>query len=126
MKKGRISSYNQLANWLFVLIIQTLNKEVWKIHKLKDLRDEKNRGIKLCGYLDGDAGDFEIYLNADKNTNSDRNEIAKTLLHEVLHIIFYRVKESRILGLERYLWHELSRAQKKILKSYIPKHYSKI
>ena len=123
--KERISSHNDLANWLFVLIIQTLNKRVWRIYKCKEIKDPEYPKRKLCGYIDGTQDENEIYLSANKQENPTKDDIGKTLLHEVLHIIYPMVKEGRILKLEAILWNSLSKQQRKIIKSYIPKHYSK-
>ena len=124
-RRGRISSYNDLANWLFVLIIKTLNKRVWRIYKCKEIKDPEYPKRKLCGYVDGTQDENEIYLSANKQENPTKDDIGKTLLHEVLHIIYPMVKEGRILKLEAILWNSLSKQQRKIIKSYIPKHYSK-
>ncbi len=122
-QKRRISSGNKLVDWMFVLIVRALNKEAGDIYKVKDLRDPDLPQRKLCGYKDEYNN---IFLNANKNKNANRSEMAKTLLHEAAHIAFEREAESRVLDLEEILWEMLSSEQQKIIKSYIPKHFSSV
>jgi hypothetical protein len=122
-RKKRISSGDKLVDWMFVSVIHALNKDAEDIYKVKDLRDPDLPQRKLCGFKDEYNN---IFLNADRNKNPNRTEMGKTLLHEALHVAFDAIGEPRIEKLEDVLWRMLSLEQQKILKSYIPKHFSKV
>ena len=117
----KIKSSDEIANWLFVLVIQALNKNIWEIYKVKDLKDPDDRRAHLCGFLDGEENEYEIYVSARKSANPTKDDMAKTLLHEVLHSLFMKAREERILKLESLLWNSFSKPQKEMIRSYIPK-----
>lgn len=122
-RKERISSGNKLVDWMFVSAIHALNRDAEDIYKVRDLRDPDLPQRKLCGLKDEYNN---IFISADRNKNPNRTEMGKTLLHEALHIAFESIEEPRIGRLEDILWELLSSAQQRILKSYIPKHFSKV
>lgn len=126
MDKQRISSGNKKTDILFKRIIDTLNSdEIEAVHLVKSLRDPDRRSKRkyLCGYIDGEG---IIFLSKDKRKNRDIDEIAQTLLHEVLHAIFPENSENMIYDKEKHYWLSFSEKQKEILKFYIPKKISRI
>ncbi|NCN52932.1 hypothetical protein GW950_00520 [Candidatus Wolfebacteria bacterium] len=118
-KRKRIAlSKSKLANWLFRSIIKTLeSSDVKNIYKVKILKWPKDRRKRLLGYLDDDGG---IWLSGE---NESISALAKTLIHEASHVYLYTAVERRIRRFEDLLWADLSKNQKNIIKSYIPKHF---
>lgn len=115
MKKprSRVASGDKLIDWFFNKVIQALNEDVEVRIRRKVLSD----GDDLCGLLDDD----EIYLSESRHKNKE--EMAKTLLHEVLHFIIPDLKEDDVLFLEDEVWKRLSSGQKTLLTLYIT-HFS--
>lgn len=114
-----ITSRDKLADWIFSRVIFALNYEVENIY-VKHILRERFRGsqIDLYGFVE----DNVIYLSNAKTKHRNREAIAKTLLHEALHVVFEKIPERNILRLEDLVWEKLSREQIRILKSYIPRH----
>ena len=117
-----ITSGDKLTDWIFSRIISALNYKVENIYVKHVLCEyfHKNR-IDLYGFVD----DNIIYLSGAKTKHPNRGAMAKTLLHEALHVVFDKIRERDILRLEDLVWEKLSREQIKILKSYIPRHMVK-
>ncbi len=115
----RITSGDKVVDWIFSRVIYALNHKIEAILLKKDLQ-EKHRGktSNFYGYLDGDV----ISLNASKIFHLNREAIAKTLLHEAMHSAFCCIYERDIRRLEDLVWEKLSKDQRSLLKSYIPKH----
>jgi len=128
-RKRRISSGDKKTDAFFKRLIDALNGDkTWNIYLVSSIKDKKYKGKRnyLFGvYDDGDdeGGDFmnDIFLARDRRLHKSKNEIAQTLLHEVLHIIFPKVHELKIRDLELFWWKRFSKKQRSILKSYIPK-----
>lgn len=121
-KRPKITSGNKSVDWLFVRIIRALNKEAEDIHKVPILKDPDDRRKRLCGYLDDDNC---IWVSTDKSCNADFEEVAKTVLHEAIHIVFPKESEPGVRSLEKRFWKDLSEEQRKMLKSYVPRHHVK-
>lgn len=68
---------------------------------------------------------YIIYLSNDKRKNPSKDEMTRTLLHEVLHTINMKKWECRILIEEKYWWYKFSDNQKNFLQTYIPKRVQK-
>jgi len=124
-KKGRrrwITSGDKLTDWIFSRVIHNLNYKIEATLLKKNLREKHcKKTIELYGYIDSDV----ISLSAAKSLHPDREAIAKTLLHEVLHNVFCPIYERNIRRLEDLIWEKLSREQIAILKSYVPRHIVK-
>lgn len=122
--KQRISSGNKRIDKFFEKIVNVLNSdEVEAIYLVKSLKDPDRKKEYLCGYLDEEG---IIFLSKDKRKNRNKNEIAQTLLHEVLHAIFPKDSEDIIYAKEEYYWSVFSNRQKEILRFYIPNKISRI
>lgn len=121
-------SHCELTNFIFSGVVSALNKKVLAIYKVKRLAAPENRREPIYGYLDPIDGYrlFEIYISAQKSLKIDRDEMGKTILHEALHIVFESSPERVIRRMETLLWNEMSNDQKNLVKSYIPKYFSKI
>ncbi len=114
--KKEITSGSKLIDGFFIKVINALNYEVEGIFLVKSIR-EKPKG-SLSGLY---TVHNEIYLSAAKCHHKDRMEIARTLLHEGLHVAFSDFSEEVIYALENDLWSRLHQKQKLILASYVPK-----
>jgi len=127
-QKSFLKSHCELTNFIFGRIVSALNRKVLTIYKVRRLAPPENRREPLYGYLDPIDGYklFEIYISAQKSLKIDRDEMGKTILHEALHIIFESSPELVIRRMEDLLWNEMSGDQKKMIKSYIPKNFSKV
>ncbi|MEK7520871.1 MAG: hypothetical protein AAB560_02215 [Patescibacteria group bacterium] len=109
-------SGDQLTDWFFRNCLFVLNNIVARISKKENLRDPDRRWRKLDGLLLTESD--EVYLEAGLHIN-DR---LVTLIHECLHILLPETRENKILQLEKILWRRFTHDQKKIIKTYIPKH----
>lgn len=123
--KGITQGGNAIADHLFREVVDFLNNKVFKIHRVRVLRDPDNKYRFLAGLLMpmGENKDYEIFVS--ESDNKDTDEQGATILHEVLHIIMPHSREMYIRRLEELLWQEFSRDQKQIIKSYLPKYISK-
>lgn len=125
-KTRRISSGNKRADKFFKRVINILNSDkVWNIFLRKRIKSRNYARKKyeyICGAVDRDDDEtYEIVLASDRRLHKSRVEIAKTLLHEVLHILYPQKREPEILELEYYWWEKFSKKQRLILKFYVPK-----
>ncbi|MDP3710720.1 MAG: hypothetical protein Q8R29_03320 [bacterium] len=113
-------SGDRLVDWEFRRIIYVLDNIVEFIKKKKVLRDPDDRRKRLLGFLM--TGHKVIYLSSNKRYCP----LAKTLIHEALHVLYppyiSRVPHRCIFQKEEILWLRFTEAQKRFLRSYIPKH----
>lgn len=117
-KKKKITSGYKLVDRIFNKVIYTLNNKINSIY-LRETLGEK----ELCGVVD--FSNYDIYLNAARVQHKNRNEIARTLLHEVLHFVYPEASEKITYRREKKIWNKLSKRQKGILKFYVPRHIVK-
>ena len=131
MAKSRAAptSGNKRTDKFFRKVIRILNsRKIEKIILVKKLWDpEKKKREYLCGLVETAEAEnrYAIYLSNDKRKNPSKDEIARTLLHEVLHVINMKKWEWRIRFEEKYWWCKFSEKQKKFLETYIPKRSCK-
>lgn len=64
----------------------------------------------------------QILINPAKNTHKCRDEEVETLIHELSHVLMPRSGERAILVMESLLSKRFTAAQRRMLKSFIPKH----
>ena len=124
----------RIKNILFNIILRLLKYGHVKIYKTTspirwDKKDKRLRGL-LPNLQNNARLTGVIFLSADRNDHPNR-EAGSTLVHELLHIILPTAIEPHILSLEMegkclFFWDLLSKEQKQIIKSYIPKHTVKI
>ena len=131
MKKERAylaSSGDKLVNWHFQQIISFLKNKKTHVYILESLRDPNNRQLVLYGFIDFCSDKTRrIYLNNAKICHRDRNEMTKTLIHEVIHGLtdVNGVSEINVCILENILWERFTKEQKRMIASHLPKHIVK-
>jgi hypothetical protein len=119
MKKPRRfpTSGDRNVDWEFRQLIRVLDREVEAIRKKKVLRDPDDRRKFFRGLL---MHGKEIYLSSHKKDGP----IVKTLIHEAAHLLYPCVPNRYIYEKEEILWKRFTDEQKRLLRSYIPKHHS--
>lgn len=120
-------SGDAVVDWLFRQFVIILRSEKVRISRKKRLvnPDDPHRKV-IRGLMDPDihpSGNWvQILINPAKNTHKCRDEEVETLIHELSHILMPRTGERSILAIETILTRRLSAAQRRYLKSFIPKH----
>lgn len=120
-------SGDSLVDWVFRQFVVVLQSERVKVTRKKRLvnPDDPHRKV-IRGLMDPDihpSGNWvQILINPAKNTHKSRNDEVETLIHELAHVILPRSGERAILAMENLLARRFSVAQRRYLKSYIPKH----
>jgi hypothetical protein len=120
-------SGDALVDWMFRQFVCVLQSERVKVTRKKRLinPDDPYRKV-IRGLMDPDihpSGNWvQILINPAKNTHKSRNEEVETLIHELSHVILPRSGERSILAMENLLTRRFSAAQRRYLKTYIPKH----
>lgn len=123
----KLSSGDWLVNWFFWRFIRILKSEEWQIQMKPNLRYEgESRSEVLCGMTD--FGNKIIYLNPSRRKHPNNDELAKTLVHELAHILFNSSEDDRfvshrnIYSFEK-IWDRFSDNQRKMLLRFIPRKY---
>ncbi len=120
-------SGDSLVDWVFRQFVLVLQSERVRVTRKKRLvnPDDPHRKV-IRGLMDPDihpSGNWvQILINPAKNTHKSRNEEVETLMHELAHVILPRSGERSILSMEGLLARRFSSAQRRYLKSFIPKH----
>lgn len=119
-------SGNPLVDWMFRRLVYFLKRRVDEIKKSKKLRNPNDRRRIMYGYLEVDR-EFShrlaravIFLR--KSDDDTHDDLGQYLVHELSHFICPLVGEEDIYRLEKILWQLFTLEQKKIIRSYIPKH----
>ena len=112
----------RLIDWLFKRIVHVLESKIDNIFKKKVLKDGHQglAGVVFSKSLGCDED--VIFISAAKCRHANKDDTAQTLIHEVLHVLMPEVRERYILQLEVVVWQLLTKEQKQIIKSFIPKH----
>lgn len=123
-------SGDALTDWFFRQFVSVLRDENLIIQRMRRLHDPTDRARRaIRGIMDPfvhPSGQYvHILINPAKGLNRDRDEEVETLIHELAHLVMERTSERNILQLERTLAKTLSAAQKRILKSFLPRHIIK-
>ena len=123
----KLSSGDWLVNWFFRRFIQILRSEEWQIQMKPNLRYEgEGPSEVLCGMTD--FGNNIIYLNPSRKEHPTCDDLAKTLVHELAHILFNSSEDDKFVShrniyqIEK-IWDRFSENQRKALLSFIPKKY---
>ncbi|HAQ05353.1 TPA: hypothetical protein DCP13_00930 [Candidatus Azambacteria bacterium] len=125
----KLSSGDWLVNWFFRRCIQILRSEEWQIQMKPNLRlrhEGEQRSEVLCGMTD--FGNNIIYLNPSRRKHPTSDDLAKTLVHELAHILFNSSEDDKFVShrniyqIEK-IWDRFSENQRKALLSFIPKKY---
>lgn len=120
-------SGDALTDWIFRQFVIALRSERVRIVRKKRLinPDDPYREV-IRGLMDPDihpSGNWvQILINPAKNTHRCRDEEVETLIHELSHVILPRTGERAVLAVEKILARRLSAAQKRYLKSFLPRH----
>jgi len=116
-----------LVDWVFRHFVVVLQSERVRVTRKKRLvnPDDPHRKV-IRGLMDPDihpSGNWvQILINPAKSTHKNRDDEVETLIHELAHVILPRSGERAILAIESMLAHRFSVAQRRYLKSFIPKH----
>ena len=113
----------------FKMVIDSILYKISSIKKKKivtnpDEKDQKEKRKTLSGLHDPQTN--EIFLSASKCKHPTKMSMIPTLIHEVLHEVTPSVFHRRIYQLERALVMRFTDAQKRYLRSFIPKHRVKV
>jgi hypothetical protein len=120
-------SGDTLVDWFFRQCVVILRSERVRISRKKRLvnPDDPHRKV-IRGLMDPDihpSGNWvQILINPAKNTHKCRDDEVETLIHELAHALMPRSGERAILGIESILTKRFTVAQRRYLKSFIPKH----
>lgn len=127
VKSDIIRSGDYLADWFFrqfKLALESGKIVLARKRRLID-PDYPQRGV-LRGLMDPEVHPkgklVQITINPAKNTHLSREEEVDTLIHELAHFILPKSSERSILAIENSLARKLSRAQRRYLKSFLPRH----
>lgn len=123
----KLSSGDWLVNWFFQRFIQILKSEEWQIQMKPNLRSEgEPQSEVLCGMTD--FANNIIYLNPSRREHPTSDDLAKTLVHELAHILFNSSEDARFVShpniyqIEK-IWDRFSKNQRKAFLSFVPKKY---
>lgn len=119
-------SGDKLVDWIFKQFVFFLRRETLHIKRKRRLRspDDPHREL-LRGMLwfeSETSSAFDIGLNPAKCQHSNRDEELETLVHELCHLVFWKIQHRFIWQLERIVLDRLTQEQKNYLKSFIPRH----
>ena len=113
----RYKSGDPLLDWTFRRFIEISNTKVKQIVLKRRLKDEN--GELLDGLWDPNTG--ILYLNPAKSGHKKPYDILQSFIHELAHILHESTKHRNIWQLEKILWEKFTPAQKRALRSFIPK-----
>lgn len=126
------ASGNRKTGRFFERVINILNseriEEIILVEKLWDYKKGGKRKVYLCGLVTNaksKGNNYIIYLSNDIVEHKTRDDIARTLLHEALHLLDMNKSEKQILIAETYWWNKFSKIQKNLLKFFIPRKVRK-
>lgn len=116
-----------LVDWFFRQFIRVLRTEQVRVARKRRLvnPDDPRRRV-IRGLMDPDLdprGNWvQILINPARNTHRDRDEEVETLIHELAHVILPHAGEREVLRIERSLSGQFTRAQRGVLRAFIPRH----
>ena len=120
-------SGHPLVDWMFAQCVCFLRRQTVMIARKRRLvnPDDPHRQV-IRGLMDPDihpSGNWvQILINPAKNTHRCRDEEVETLIHELAHIILPKTAEHHILQIESILSRQFTAAQRRYLKSFLPRH----
>lgn len=113
----RYKSGDSLLDWVFRRFIWAINNKVKQIILKRRLKDEN--GELLDGLWDPNTG--ILRLNPAKSGHDEPYDLLQSFIHELIHIICESVPHENIWQLENILFEKFTPAQKRALRSFIPK-----
>lgn len=124
---GLLRSRDPLTDWFFRQFVAVLRNEKVRISRKRRLvnPDDPHR-LVIRGLMDPDNNPpgvwARIFINPARNTHRDRDEEVDTLIHELCHVILPKTSERGILAAENALSRRFTSAQRRFLKSFLPRH----
>lgn len=124
---GIPKSGDALVDLIFTQFAIFLRRETVRIARKRRLvnPDDPHRRV-IRGLMDPDihpSGNWvQILINPSKNTHRCRDEEVETLIHELSHVIMPKTAERHILRIESILFRQFTPAQRRYLKSFLPRH----
>lgn len=120
-------SGDPMVDWVFMQFVQFLRRETIQVRRKKRLCDPQDPHRRvLRGLMDPDTDKrsriIHILINAAKSVHPDRDAEVETLIHELCHIVFWKTGERHILQMEAMLAKRFTDAQRRFLKSFLPRH----
>jgi hypothetical protein len=116
-----------LVDLMFTQFMIFLRKETVRIARKRRLvnPDDPHRRV-IRGLMDPDihpSGDWvQILINPAKNTHRCRDEEVETLIHELSHVMMPKTAERHIYRMECILSKKFTAAQRRHLKTFLPRH----
>ncbi len=122
-------SGDKLVDWVFKQFIFFLRRETLAIKRKKRLLDPDDHHRRvILGLMQSEVGPgghgIEITINSSKSVHCNRDEEAKTLIHELNHVVFWKTQERFIRQAENILVEKFTQEQKDFLKSFLPRNES--
>ena len=114
-------SGDRLVDILFLVLLDTLEKQITAIHVKEILRDPDNHKKTIFGILTQNQNEDLIFIGKEKHRRHNE-PIVQTLIHELLHHTLPGITHRRIYQLEARIWPRLTDSQKRFLRKYVPKH----
>jgi len=120
-------SGDTLVDLMFRQFVAVLRRETVRIVRKRRLvnPDDPHRRV-IRGLMDPDihpSGNWvQILINPARNTHRDRDEEVETLIHELSHVVMPRAAERDVLRMETILSRKFTGAQRRYLKTFLPRH----
>ena len=123
-------SGDRLTDWFFRQFVHFLRKETVCIKRKRRLvnPDDPHREA-IRGLMDPEvhpSGRYvHILINPARDANRTRDDEADTLIHELSHVVLGKTTERHVLQLESILSARFTLLQRRIIKSFLPRHVVK-
>ncbi len=122
-----LRSGDPLVDWFFRQFVRALcDERVRIVRKRRLVNPDDPRRRVIRGLMDPDihpsGNQIQILINAARNTHRNRNEEVETLVHELAHVILPKTPERGILTVENIMARRLTRQQRAVLKTFLPRH----
>ena len=127
---NRPSSGDRLVDWIFRQFLLLLNNRKLKIRRKRSVvKFRGKRRWAVRGISDMTAGPdnrgIEITISSAKSVHVNRHQEVETLIHELAHILFPKVRERFIRVLEDILVAKFIKEQRRLLGSFLPRRPTK-
>ncbi len=111
-KLARGKASDEFIDFIFQRFVKILEKDIKGVYRIKNLTDPGTQE-PMFGYLNHRT----IYLEH----RMSKQELIKTLIHELAHFLFDAAPEQTIRKIEDILWKKFAKKEKRVLEKYIPK-----
>lgn len=108
----------------FVAMLRDENLVIFRMRRLHDPADRSRRAIRgiMDPFVHPSGRYVHILINPAKDANQDWEEEVETLIHELAHMVMERASERSIVRIEKILAKHFTLAQKRFLKTFLPRH----